>query len=266
MQTRVRSITPILPVADIVATLSYYKGVLDATSDWIWGDPPVHGGCMFGSAELQFSLEAKLCEMSRGLSMFVNVVNIEQHLVARQDAGANIISDLETMPWGVKEYSVEDCNGVRLRFAEGGFLEARREKLDGVTVCRRHLSPNELKDLMIAVQWHFDDDIEKLRLAAEEPMFTAVAEYQSNVIGTGSILGHTTGNYLISNVIVHSDFQSQGVGKLIMQELDNWLSENGVPGAMVKLFAGIDRQPFYGQFGFRGPEHGLVGMHKSLPK
>ena len=266
MESRVRSITPILPVADIIATLAYYRDVLGAHDDWKWGDPPVHAGCMLGSAELHFSLDPQLSESSRGLSMFLNVVNIEQHFAARQAAGANIVSDLEPKPWGVREYNVEDCNGVRLRFAEGGFLESRRGKLDGVEIHRRHLTPKELKDLMIAVHWHFDDDLEKLTVSVEEPMVTAVAVYEGNVIGTGSILGHQTGNYLISNVLVHPDYQSQGVGKLIMQELDDWLTENGVPGAIVKLFTGTDRQEFYGQFGFRGPEQGLVGMHKVLKK
>ena len=266
MESRVRSITPILPVADIVATLNYYRVVLGTEDGWKWGEPPVHAGCLLGSAELQFSLDPELCAGSRGLSMFVNVVNIEDHYAARQAAGANIVSDLEAKPWGVREYNVEDCNGVRLRFAEGGFLEERRGKLEGVTIVRRNLSPRELKDLMIAVQWHFDDDYEKLRIAVEEPMVTAVAEHQGQMIGTGSIIGHATGNYLISNVIVHPDFQSQGVGKLIMQELDDWLSQKGIPGAIVKLFTGLDRQEFYGQFGFRGPEQGLVGMHKILKK
>ncbi len=266
MESRVRSITPILPVADIGATLTYYRDVLGADDGWKWGDPPTHAGCLLGSAELQFSLDPSLSAGSRGLSIFLNVVNIEDHYSARRNAGARIVSELESKPWGVREYNVEDCNGIRLRFAEGGFLNARREKLQGVEMVRRHLSPNELKNLMMAVQWHFDDDLEKLRVSVEEPMCTAVAEYQGNVIGTGSILGHATGNYLISNVIVHPDFQSQGVGKLIMQELDNWLSENSVPGAMVKLFTGLDRQAFYGQFGFRGPEQGLIGMNKVLKK
>ncbi len=266
MESRVRSITPILPVANIAETLSYYREVLGAISDWQWGDPPTHAGCMLGSAELQFSLDPELCTASRGLSMFLNVVNIEHHYAVRQEAGAKIVSAIEPKPWGVKEYNVLDCNGVCLRFAEGGFLADRREKLKGVKLVRRHLSPNELKDLMIAVHWGFDDDEEKLRIAAEEPICTAVAEFEGKTIGTGSILGHATGNYLISNIIVHSDYQSQGVGKQIMQELDNWLSENGIPGAMVKLFTGLDRQEFYGQFGFRGPDQGLVGMHKTLKK
>ncbi len=266
MESRVRSITPILPVANIAETLSYYRDVLGAISDWQWGDPPTHAGCRLGSAELQFSLDPELCTASRGLSMFLNVVNIEHHYAARQAAGANIVSDLEPKPWGVKEYNVEDCNGVRLRFAEGGFLADRREKLEGVKLVRRHLSPSELKELMIAVHWTFEDNEEKLRISVEEPMCTAVAEYEGKTIGTGSILGHQSGNYLISNVIVHPDYQSQGVGKLIMQELDDWLSKNGTPGAMVKLFTGLDRQAFYGHFGFRGPDQGLVGMNKVLKK
>ena len=264
MNSRVRSITPILPVADIPATLAYYRDVLGADNDWQWGDPPVHAGCMIGSAELQFSLDPDLCANCRGLSMFLNVVNIDQHYADRQKAGAAIVSELESKPWGVKEYNVEDCNGVRLRFAEGGFSEDRRSKLEGVNVLRRRLTPTELMELMISVRWSFDNDLEKLKISVEEPLCTAVAEYNGRTIGCGSILGHKSGNYLISNILVHSDFQSQGVGKMIMQNLDEWLTVFGIPGAIVKLFTGLDRQEFYGQFGFRGPDQGLVGMHKLL--
>lgn len=266
MQGRVHFLTPILPVSDIRATLQYYKGVLGAGNDWEWGEPPTHAGCTIDTASFQFSLQPDLHERSRGIEFFMQVTEVDEIYFRVVAAGATILRDIENKPWNAREFCVQDCNGYGLRYAQFGFLDARRGKIDGVTVVRRHLTPQELADLMTAVNWTFSDNPEELQISVDEPICTAAAEYGGKCIGTGSILGHKTGNYLISNVIVHPDFQSQGVGKQIMQELDNWLNENGVPGAMVKLFTGLDRQPFYGQFGFRGPELGLVGMSKNLPK
>jgi GNAT superfamily N-acetyltransferase/uncharacterized glyoxalase superfamily protein PhnB len=256
---------PILPVADIVESLNFYREVLGVTNSWTHGNPPSHAGCRLGMADLQFTLNPDLCVRTSGLSLFIFVDCIEELYTNHISKGAEILEPLEVKPWNFKEYSVKDCNNVRLRFAQSGFLEPRKEKLLDVQVVRRKLTTTELRMLMTAVHWSFDDDESQLEKSVNEPLCTAVAEFEGRCIGTGAILGHQTGNYLISNVIVHPDFQSRGVGKQIMGEPDRWLAQHGIPNAMVKLFTGPDRQAFYSQFGYRGPEHGLVGMIKVLP-
>ncbi len=119
---------------------------------------------------------------------------------------------------------------------------------------------------MVAVHWHVDSEENVANDSVEQPMCTAIAMFDCKSIRTGAILVHRAGSYLISNVLVHPDYQSEGVGKQITVNLDKRLDENGVPGAMVKLFPGIDRQAFYGQFGFPAPELNLVGVSKTLQK
>ena len=266
MHPQVQSVTPILAVSDIHATLEYYKTVLGATNCWDWESPPTHAGCLIGSANIQFTLNPELSRSMRGFSMFLPCSKVEELYAFHRSNGANIVYKLEPKPWGVKEYTVEDINGAHLRFAQSGFLNDRKEPLEGISVVRRRLTPDELFDLMVSVNWTKERDEDGLAKAVEEPLCTAIVEHQGKAIGCGSILGNETGNYLIFNVLVHPDFQSQGVGKKIMAELDHWLTENGIPGAMVKLFTGQDRHAFYAQFGFRGPETGLIGMAKNLPK
>lgn len=266
MQGHVQKITPILPVADIDASVEYYETILGARDSWKWGEPPTHAGCVIGSANIQFSLNPALCKSSKGLSLFLWCTNVDdlykKHLAAR----AKITSELESKPWGVKEYTVEDLNGIQLRFAQGGFLKERKEPIARVSIVRRPLTTDEIYELMASVHWVRSRDEDHLARVVAEPMCTVVAEIGGRAIGTAAILGHPTGNYLISNVIVHPEFQSQGVGKLLMADLDRWFEENGIPDALVKLFTGLDRQDFYAQFGFVGPELGLVGMTKKLPK
>lgn len=264
MNPQVYSVTPILPVEDVEATLAYYESALGAINVWKWGDPPDYAGCQLGSVWLHFSLAADLCQRTRGISMFLNVLHIDELYERHQHLNATIISPLEPKPWNTREYTVEDCNGVLLRFSQPGFTTSRKESLTGLSIARRRLKADELRELMISVRWNFEDTEEAWSRSINDPLHTSIAELDGKCIGTGSILGHETGNYLIFNVIVHSDFQSQGVGKKIMADLDDWLSQNGVPHALVKLFTGLDRQDFYRQFGFSGAESGLVGMTKPL--
>ena len=266
MNGHVQKITPVLPVADIDAAVEYYEIVLGATESWKSGDPPGHAGCALGSANMQFTLNRALCEGSKGFSLFLWCINVDELYQKHIKKGAKIISELEEKPWGVKEYTVEDLNGVQLRFAQGGFLKERKEPIAGVTVVRRPLTIDEIYELMLAVHWIRSHNDEHLARVVAEPMCTVVAEFEGRAIGTAAILGHPTGNYLISNVVVHPEFQSQGVGKLLMAALDGWFAENGIPDALVKLFTGLDRQDFYAQFGYAGPELGPVGMTKKVPK
>ena len=264
MIPHIHSVTPILPVESIEATLAYYESVLGATDGWKWGDPPDYAGCRLGSVWLHFNLNPELSRQSRGNSMFLNVLHIDDLYEQHQRLGATILSPLEAKPWGVREYSVEDCGGFHLRFSQSGFTTIRKEPPDGVTIVRRRIEPPELRELMVSVRWNFDDTDEAWARSVHGPLHTTIAELEGKCIGTGSIVGHQSGGYLIMNVIVHADFQSQGIGKKIMADLDNWLATNGIPNALVMLFTGLDRQNFYRQFGFTGPESGLVGMTKPL--
>ncbi len=265
MEPRVHSTTSIFPVEDISATIAYYRDVLGASDSWEWGKPPSHAGCKLGSVWIQFSLNPELCRAARGLSLFLNVLEIDNLHQLHQDNGANIIDPFGPRPWGVLEYVVEDCNGVHLRFAQGGFTSDRKPKLEGVSIVGRQLTIQECRTLLVGVNWMFKDTQDSLQKTVTDPVFTAIAEFKGQCIGAASILGHQSGHYLIYNVMVLPDYQSQGVGKQLMSALNDWLAENGIPGAMVKLFTGLDRQAFYQQFGFTGSESGLVGMSKTLP-
>jgi GNAT superfamily N-acetyltransferase/uncharacterized glyoxalase superfamily protein PhnB len=265
MRPQVQSVTPILPVSDIPSTLKYYKDVLGASDCWDWESPPTHAGCVIGLANIQFTLNPDLSQRLKGFSMFLPCTKVDELYAFHQASGAKIIFELGAKPWGVKEYCVEDCNGAQLRFAQSGFLSDRKELIRGISIVRRPLTTDEIDGLMMAVHWTTSRDEAHLLKVVEEPICTVIAEADERAVGTAAILGHPTGNYLISNVIVHPNFQSQGVGKLLMAELDRWFDENGIPGALVKLFTGLDRQHFYSQFGYRGPELGLIGMSKKLP-
>jgi RimJ/RimL family protein N-acetyltransferase/uncharacterized glyoxalase superfamily protein PhnB len=116
---------PILSVPDVRETAEYYRDRLGFTIEFLYGDPPTHAGVArgewsFPSARLQLS-QSEPGEIVGGLSLFVFVgPQIEQLFEAYRAGGVEVVSDLERKPWGMREFTIRDCNGYRLRFATPG--------------------------------------------------------------------------------------------------------------------------------------------------
>lgn len=59
-------------------------------------------------------------------------------------------------------------------------------------------------------------------------------------------------NYYIKDVVVRPNYQRRGIGRLLINELLKFISDNGVKGTkvFVELCAEPDKIPFYEKFGF----------------
>ncbi len=89
--------------------------------------------------------------------------------------------------------------------------------------------------------------------------------HENEIVGTGRIIGDGI-YYYIQDVIVMPEFQGQGVGKLIMDELGKWLNERTDTYAFVGLMAAKGTTEFYQGFDFqKRPEEG-PGMFKIVNK
>jgi GNAT superfamily N-acetyltransferase len=62
--------------------------------------------------------------------------------------------------------------------------------------------------------------------------------------------------YYIKDVVVHPDYQKKGIGRLLINELLNFIKSNGISGTeiFVELCAMPDKIPFYEKFGFSANE------------
>ena len=63
-------------------------------------------------------------------------------------------------------------------------------------------------------------------------------------------------DYYIKDVIVRPEYQGRGIGRMLIDELLKFISENGVKGTdiFVELCAMPDKIPFYEKFGFSANE------------
>jgi GNAT superfamily N-acetyltransferase len=88
-------------------------------------------------------------------------------------------------------------------------------------------------------------------LKAARDGYIVVVETQGKIIGTGSVIGDT-----ILRVFIDPGYQKQGLGRLIMNELENRAAANGVN--ILQLRALANARKFYESLGYSIVDRDLV--------
>lgn len=115
-------IQPILAVADLQKTVAFYCEQLDFAVDFLIGDPPTYGAVAWRdwSAEggvLQLREQTGLDRSSKDVGLFLFVgPEIDTLCETYRARGVPIVRNVASQPWGMREFTVEDCNGYLLRF------------------------------------------------------------------------------------------------------------------------------------------------------
>ncbi|WP_420630427.1 GNAT family N-acetyltransferase [Candidatus Leptofilum sp.] len=113
---------PVLFVDDVEETAVYYRDKLGFHIDFLFGDPPQHGGVSrtdwSGSgAVLQLAQMAPEREIAPSGYLYIFVSHdIDELFAAYKAQGVTIRSEPESYPWGLREFTIEDNNGHLLRF------------------------------------------------------------------------------------------------------------------------------------------------------
>jgi catechol 2,3-dioxygenase-like lactoylglutathione lyase family enzyme len=103
-------ITPQLPVHDVRETQAYYRDVLGCKIAWVWQEE--YGAVYNGSTEIYFTRVEGAISPS---CSFVRVENADLALDFLRKRGAKIVEEVESHPWGMREFTIEDPNGHRFR-------------------------------------------------------------------------------------------------------------------------------------------------------
>jgi len=102
----------ILPVKDFKESIEYYKNVLGFDVAWIW-DEEGYGAVQCGEVELHLDKQEKIDPCKS----YLFVENADQIYAFYKEQGVKIIKEIETKPWGVREFTFEDINGHLFRVA-----------------------------------------------------------------------------------------------------------------------------------------------------
>ncbi|MEM7130841.1 MAG: GNAT family N-acetyltransferase [Chloroflexota bacterium] len=122
----VYSLQPVLAVPDVESTANFYRDLLEFTIDFFHGDPPEHGAVsisnwMTEGVRIQLSKADGFDPSRSGIILYIFVgPDIDERYARYQARGVTIHRQIETHPWGMREFSIKDCNGYILRFGTSG--------------------------------------------------------------------------------------------------------------------------------------------------
>lgn len=109
---------------------------------------------------------------------------------------------------------------------------------------------DEFRELRTNAGWGLPSALITSEALAKTLFGVCVETPEGRTIGMGRVVGDGGLQVFITDVIIHKDWQNQGVGsklmKLLMEHIENTIS----PATSVGLFSALGRDKFYEQFGF----------------
>ncbi|MEJ8475043.1 GNAT family N-acetyltransferase [Roseibium algae] len=102
--------------------------------------------------------------------------------------------------------------------------------------------------------------LEAAKAGLPRSLFCVMLEIDGNAIGMGRLVGDGACSVQIDDIVVVPEHQGKGYGRLIMQELMDYISENVPDTAYVNLLADVPANKLYEKFGFRETAPVTIGM------
>lgn len=115
------SLIPVLAVSDVRAAAEYYRDKLGFGITLLFGEPPTYGTVSFsewsvGGANIAFSKVGAPADPD-GVTLYLNVgPDLDDLFEKYSTAGVVVVEQPVTRSWGIREFTIEDCNGYTLRF------------------------------------------------------------------------------------------------------------------------------------------------------
>jgi uncharacterized glyoxalase superfamily protein PhnB len=103
---------PELPVADVERAQRYYRDVLGFAVGWLYPGKEI-GSVSRGHVAIFFRRRQGLFEPA---VHWVFAQDIDATYEELRSSGAKIVEPLETKPWGLRQFTVEDLDGNRFYF------------------------------------------------------------------------------------------------------------------------------------------------------
>lgn len=119
-------------------------------------------------------------------------------------------------------------------------------KLD---VCVASPSANEFNALRNKVGWG-SLSVEMVSLSIENSLFFISVFHGKQLVGCGRIVGDGVMYFYLQDVIVDPAYQGQGIGHLIMVELENYLAKHAGKGSTIGLLAAKGKEEFYRRYDY----------------
>lgn len=98
----------------------------------------------------------------------------------------------------------------------------------------------------------------------ESSLFHVVIRHREQLIGMGRVVGDGAMYFYVQDVVVDPGFQGLGIGALVMDNIEIYLSEVAKQGATIGLLSAQGKEAFYTRYGYiTRPQSGFgAGMCK----
>lgn len=93
-------------------------------------------------------------------------------------------------------------------------------------------------------------------------LFAITLYNEGKAIGMGRVVGDGGCNFEIVDIVVEPNFQGQGLGRRIMENIMNYINKNAPKDAYISLIADVPE--LYEKFGFKRCEPNSFGMFKRI--
>lgn len=124
------------------------------------------------------------------------------------------------------------------------------------------LTANDFALLQESVGW--GGQIKQIEKALQNTIFTISAYDGDNIVGMGRLVGDGAVIWYIMNLVIQPQYQRNGIGTEIMNQLLAFISKESIPetNVTIGLFSAKGKEPFYEKFGFkiRPDENSGAGM------
>lgn len=123
---QLHGLQPVLPVADVAKSATYFSEVLGFEVDFLVGDPPRHGRVKKGDGSYGHPIFIHLSKadpdaIRPGSELRIHVGHdLDGLFEAYRGRGVDIISVPVVQPWGLREFAIREPNGHVLRFCAEG--------------------------------------------------------------------------------------------------------------------------------------------------
>ena len=125
----------------------------------------------------------------------------------------------------------------------------------------RNLDLNQLNELFELVGW-FVRPHDQMKIALEHSFLVVsvwyVTAHQKQLIGFTRAISDHVFNATLWDVVIHPNFQNQGLGKTLIQYTLDQLHQKNIDN--ITLFAGAKAVNFYHHLGFIADPNGVKGM------
>jgi GNAT superfamily N-acetyltransferase len=134
-----------------------------------------------------------------------------------------------------------------------------------IVIVRRLVTAQEFLALRKLVGWPVFP-LETVERGLTGSLFGVCAMHEDKVIGMARVLGDCAIYFHIQDVVVDPAYQRQGVGRMMIAALMEYVEKHATRNSQVGLMCSKGREPFYEEFGFKrrpSETHG-AGMMKVI--